>query len=63
MFVNIIWTVASRDAYKVCTLQKKAGGKLHEKPGELGETPEELDETPEGLYENFGEPEETSEAE
>lgn len=43
--------------------KKKAGGKLYEKPGELGETPEELDGTPEGLYENFGEPEETSEAE
>ena len=67
MFVNIIWTVAntsaSCDANEVCTLQIKVGGKLYEKPGELGETPEELDETPEGLHENFGEPEETSEAE
>jgi len=42
---------------------KKAGGKLYEKPGELGETPKELDETSEGLYEKFGEPEDTSEAE
>ena len=53
-----------------CAHSKKSRWELYEKPGELGETPEELDETPEeldetpeGLYENFGEPEDTSQAE